>query len=81
MKHHIIHGQHMTTHGDEIPHLDIDPPTPFAACMAALILLIVAAAVIGTVVLVVLLPPGPWKLPLCGAAIAALWLMGRGQRA
>ena len=80
MRLHEMHERYLTSHGDELPGLEIERPTPFAGCAVALILLIVAAAVVGMIALIITLPAGPWKVPLVGAGLAALWLMGRGQR-
>lgn len=77
MRIHHYRGQYITTHGDELPHLEIEPPTPFARCMAALALLLVACAVVGVLTLVIL-APGEWKAPLIAVGLVAVWMMGRG---
>lgn len=80
MRLHHSHGMFVTTHNDELPHLDIEYPTRFAGCIAALSLLIVAAMVIGVIALVIALPPAPWKVPFIAAGIVVLWFTGRQAR-
>lgn len=74
------HGQYLTTHTDEIPHLDVERPSPFVACVAALSLFILAVLVGSMVAFLVLRAYGPWRAPLIAVAILSLWMMAKGAR-
>ena len=74
------HGQYLTTHTDEIPHLDVERPSPFVACVAALPLFIVIVLVGGMIAFLILRAYGPWRAPLIGVAILSLWMMAKGAR-